>query len=173
MSAVVVGYVPSPEGEAALKQGVVEARLRGVRLLVVNNTRGDALVDDRFVQGGPVQELQARLDELDVPTELRQPVRGGQATRRAGSSQRTAAGQSSQRIGRVGTRPRRSCDGRGPSRMGPGRNRPPPEHRGHDRWGGGPRGRGPPRGPALSRPDDGLQPALLRHPGVRGRRDHI
>jgi len=76
MSAVVVGYVPSPEGEAALKQGVVEARLRGVRLLVVNNTRGDALVDDRFVQGGPVQELQSRLDELDVPTELRQPNEG-------------------------------------------------------------------------------------------------
>jgi nucleotide-binding universal stress UspA family protein len=76
MSAVVVGYVPSPEGEAALEQGIVEARLRGVRLLVVNNTRGDALVDDRFVQGGPVEALQSRLAELDVATELRQPNEG-------------------------------------------------------------------------------------------------
>ena len=76
MSAVVVGYVPSPEGEAALEQGIVEARLRGVRLLVVNNTRGDSLVDDRFVQGGPVEALQSRLAALDVPTELRQPNEG-------------------------------------------------------------------------------------------------
>jgi nucleotide-binding universal stress UspA family protein len=76
MSAVVVGYVPSPEGEAALEQGILEARLRGTRLLVVNNTRGDSLVDDRFVQGGPVEALQSRLAALDVPTELRQPNEG-------------------------------------------------------------------------------------------------
>lgn len=73
MSAVVVGYVPSPEGRAALETGVAEARLRGVRLVVVNTTRGDALVDDRFLAGDELAGLRAELDALDLETELRQP----------------------------------------------------------------------------------------------------
>ena len=76
MSAVVVGYVPSPEGDAALEQGIEEARRRGVRLVVVNTTRGDALVDDRFLQGAKVEAVAARLAELDVAAELRQPSTG-------------------------------------------------------------------------------------------------
>jgi nucleotide-binding universal stress UspA family protein len=76
MSGVVVGFVPSPEGRAALDRGILEARLRGVPLVVVNSTRGDALVDDRYVQGAHVAELRAELDALDVPTELRQSNAG-------------------------------------------------------------------------------------------------
>lgn len=72
MSAVVVGYVPSPEGRAALERGVLEARLRKVGLVVVNTTRGDALVDERFVQGEDTTALAAELAALDVPAELRQ-----------------------------------------------------------------------------------------------------
>jgi len=72
MSAVVVGYVPSAEGRAALARGVEEARLRAARLVVVNTTRGDSLVDERYVQGAEVDALQAELAALDVPTELRQ-----------------------------------------------------------------------------------------------------
>ena len=72
MSGVVVGYVPNPEGRAALARGVVEARFRGVRLVVVNATRGDALVDERYLQGSAVAALEAELAALDVPAELRQ-----------------------------------------------------------------------------------------------------
>ena len=74
MSAVVVGYVPSPEGRAALATGIVEARLRGGRLVVVNTTRGDALVDDRYLAGEGLAGLRAELEALDVPAELRQPA---------------------------------------------------------------------------------------------------
>ena len=42
MTAVVVGYVPPPEGRAALARGITEAQLRGTRLIVVNATRGSA-----------------------------------------------------------------------------------------------------------------------------------
>lgn len=42
MAAVVVGYVASPEGEAAIHQGVAEARLRGARLVVVYSDHGAA-----------------------------------------------------------------------------------------------------------------------------------
>jgi len=45
---IVVGYVPTPEGRAALDRAVEEARLRGLRLVVVNASRGDALVDTRY-----------------------------------------------------------------------------------------------------------------------------
>jgi nucleotide-binding universal stress UspA family protein len=76
MSAVVVGYVPSPEGQAALEQGIEEARLRGARLVVVNSSRGDALVDERFLQGAHAEELRTRLAALDLAAELRQQSSG-------------------------------------------------------------------------------------------------
>ena len=76
MNAVIVGYVPSAEGRAALDRGIVEARLRGLRLVVANTTRGDALVDDRYVQGDKADELQAELAALDIPAELRQVSTG-------------------------------------------------------------------------------------------------
>jgi nucleotide-binding universal stress UspA family protein len=76
MSAVVVGYVPGPEGRAALARGVEEARFRRTRLVVVNTTRGDALVDERYLQGGAVDALAAELAALDVEAELRQDGSG-------------------------------------------------------------------------------------------------
>ena len=73
MSAVVVGYVPSPEGRAALTTGIAEARLRHARLVVVNTTRGDAPVDDRYLAGEGLAGLRVELAALDIPAELRQP----------------------------------------------------------------------------------------------------
>ncbi len=73
---VVVGYVPRPEGRAALDRAVEEARLRGSRLVVVNASRGDAYVDAGYA---PVQEIElvrSRLAEAGVEHELRQLVRG-------------------------------------------------------------------------------------------------
>lgn len=77
MSAVVVGYVPSPEGRAALDRGIVEARLRQLPLVVVNAIQGDALGDERFVGGDAVAALQTELDGLDIQAELRQIDAGG------------------------------------------------------------------------------------------------
>lgn len=71
-SAVVVAYVPTPQGEAALLAGIDEARDRGGRLIVVNATRGDSLVDSRFLQGAAVESLERRLAALSLDAELRQ-----------------------------------------------------------------------------------------------------
>jgi nucleotide-binding universal stress UspA family protein len=76
MTAVVVAYVPRPEGRAALARGIAEAQLRETRLVVVNGTRGDALVDERFVQGTVRDDLAAELAQAPVPAELRQPSDG-------------------------------------------------------------------------------------------------
>ena len=76
MGAVVVGFVPGPRGEAALLHAIEECRRRHARLVVVNSSRGDALVDERFVQGDELRRLQDELTVSGVPAELRQPVRG-------------------------------------------------------------------------------------------------
>jgi nucleotide-binding universal stress UspA family protein len=76
VSAVVVGYVPNPEGRAALAKGVEEARFRGARLVVVNTPRGDDPGDERHLQDGAVAALRAELDALDVDAELRQASDG-------------------------------------------------------------------------------------------------
>jgi nucleotide-binding universal stress UspA family protein len=41
MATVVAGYVPKPEGDAALRAGVEEARRRGARLVVVHAVGDD------------------------------------------------------------------------------------------------------------------------------------
>lgn len=63
---IVLGYVPTPEGEAAFAAAVDEARLRGLRLILVNTSRGDALVDPRYVLDDDVPALEQRLQETGV-----------------------------------------------------------------------------------------------------------
>jgi nucleotide-binding universal stress UspA family protein len=77
---IVVGYAPGPPGEAALRRGVEEARLRGGRLVVVNSSRGDALVDRRFAQAEDLARVERTLAETGVPWSLHQPVRGREAS---------------------------------------------------------------------------------------------
>jgi len=69
---VVVGYVPNQYGEAALDAGVQEARRRGVELVVVNTSRGEALVDPRFASRAALDALDSRL--AGVEHEVRQNV---------------------------------------------------------------------------------------------------
>lgn len=75
---VVVAYAPTHEGEAALATAFQEAALRGTDVVVVNASRGDAWVDDAFVQGESLARLRSLLVGAGVPTELRQPVRGNE-----------------------------------------------------------------------------------------------
>jgi len=71
---VVIGFIPNPYGEAALEAGIEEARRRGTGVLVVNATRGDSLVDPKYVGESGWTELQNRLDQLDIPHDARQAM---------------------------------------------------------------------------------------------------
>ena len=71
---VVVGYIPNKYGEAALVEGIEEARRRRTGLVVVNATRGDALVDRRYVGAEALAALQQRLEGLDLAHEVRQAM---------------------------------------------------------------------------------------------------
>ena len=89
---VVVGFVPGPRGEAALQHAVEECRRRDARLVVVNTSRGDSLVDERFLQGEDLERLEAQLAAAGVPAELRRPMRGRDvADELAGVVQETSA----------------------------------------------------------------------------------
>ena len=77
---IVVGYVPTPEGEAALDAAIAEARLRDQPLHVVNSSRGDALVDSRFASGEALEQARARLDAAGVVYEIDQRVAGHEAS---------------------------------------------------------------------------------------------
>jgi nucleotide-binding universal stress UspA family protein len=78
MGAVVVGYVPKPEGGAAVDQGIAEARLRGSALIVVNSHRGGRDYDDKTSARSEqdLAELDAKLKESGLTYEVRQLVRG-------------------------------------------------------------------------------------------------
>ncbi|MGI5375197.1 universal stress protein [Streptomyces sp. CA-251387] len=69
---ILVGYVPSPEGEAALRAGIDEARRRGEKLLVVNTSRGDAIVDPRFAQEPDLTHVRQDLAALGIDFDIRQ-----------------------------------------------------------------------------------------------------
>jgi nucleotide-binding universal stress UspA family protein len=71
---VVVGYIPDQFGEAALAAGIEEAGRRNTDLVVVNATKGDALVDRRYVGEAGLAELRAKLVSADVRSEVRQAM---------------------------------------------------------------------------------------------------
>ena len=78
MGAVVVGYVAKPEGEAAVEQGIAEARLRHATLIVVNSHRGGREFDDdaSLQSDRDLKALEAKLKESGLDYEVRQLVRG-------------------------------------------------------------------------------------------------
>ncbi len=78
MGTIVVGYVPKPEGRAALRRGAEEATLRGCRLVVVNSHRGGREFDqdDALESEAQLEEVKRELAGAGVEHEVRQLVRG-------------------------------------------------------------------------------------------------
>lgn len=78
MATVVVGYVPKPEGEAALDRAIDEAKLRGIKLVVVNSHRGGPDFDGpaAIKVEAEMDAVKAKLDTSGVEYDLRQLVRG-------------------------------------------------------------------------------------------------
>ncbi len=71
---VVVGYVPTPEGEAALDAAVDEARARSVPLVVVMGERGHRSEPDEVA--ARANAARARLESAGLAYEVRQTTRG-------------------------------------------------------------------------------------------------
>lgn len=71
---IVVGYVPKPEGRAALTAALDEADRRGESLYVINTSRGEAYVDRSYASPDDLHQVRQVLDESGVPYELEQHV---------------------------------------------------------------------------------------------------
>lgn len=78
MGTVVVGYVPKPEGEAALTAAIAEAKLRSSTLVVVNSHRGgDSFDGEKAARiDSEMDAVKAKLEASGVEFEIRQLVRG-------------------------------------------------------------------------------------------------
>jgi nucleotide-binding universal stress UspA family protein len=77
---IVVGFVPTKEGRAALTRAVEEARMRRARLVVINSNRGGRDFDEDSTRAAEA-ELRRVNDELDgegLELEVRQLVRGNE-----------------------------------------------------------------------------------------------
>lgn len=75
---IVVGFVPRPEGRAALRRAAEEARLRSSRLVVINSNRGGPHLDDEdsIKHEQELADVRADLDAAGIEHEVRQLVRG-------------------------------------------------------------------------------------------------
>jgi nucleotide-binding universal stress UspA family protein len=76
--AIVVGFVPTNEGRAALRRAAEEARLRSTRLVVINSNRGgkDLAADEAARYEAELETVKSQLVEAGVDHEVRQLVRG-------------------------------------------------------------------------------------------------
>lgn len=75
---IVVGYLKSPEGEAALEHGIAEARLRGSRVVVVHSMRGGQRdeAEQSIAYRRELEAVRARLLAEGVDGDVRELVRG-------------------------------------------------------------------------------------------------
>lgn len=74
MSTVVVGWTPDEYGAVALEHAVAEAGRDGRTVVLVNASRGDALVDQRWASPDQLDDVRRGLEAAHVPVEVRQVV---------------------------------------------------------------------------------------------------
>lgn len=71
---IVVGYTPDVYGRAAVDHAAAEALEKRERLVVVNATAGQSLVDKRFAHEDEITALTARLQSEGLDVEVRHEV---------------------------------------------------------------------------------------------------
>jgi len=71
---IVVGYTPNEYGQVALEHGIAQARALDRRLVVVNATKGDAYVDNRFATRSQVGDVDKVLSSTGLDYDLRQTL---------------------------------------------------------------------------------------------------
>jgi nucleotide-binding universal stress UspA family protein len=76
---IVVGFVPTPEGSAALAYAIAEARRSDKTLVVISSSRGEALVDKRYAARPEIDGIEQRLGQEGIKHVILQPVRGHDA----------------------------------------------------------------------------------------------
>ena len=73
---ILVGYIPTPQGEAALAAAIAEAKAHDESVLVINMSRDDKLVDAHRADSSDLDRLDADLAESGVAHEVRRIEHG-------------------------------------------------------------------------------------------------
>ncbi|WP_068401746.1 universal stress protein [Kribbia dieselivorans] len=75
---IIVGYLATPEGKAALERAISEAELRKSKLIVVNSARGGSSFtgEDAVKSEEELKKVEERLGAAGIEFEVRQLVRG-------------------------------------------------------------------------------------------------
>jgi nucleotide-binding universal stress UspA family protein len=78
-STIVVGYIPTPEGIAALEAAKAEALLLRARLVVVNTGDHGNFATNRFATAQDVDAIDSELGQAGLDHEVVQPAGGSSA----------------------------------------------------------------------------------------------
>lgn len=70
---IMVGYVPTPVGEAAVASAITEAQLRKEELLIVNSVREGSRVDKSVASDEDLQRLQKTADDAGITSRVLRP----------------------------------------------------------------------------------------------------
>ena len=73
---IVIGYVPSQVGEAALEAGLAEAAVRGDDVVILNSPRRRSTVDGELIDAAAADALVARAAALGVSARVDQSDHG-------------------------------------------------------------------------------------------------
>ena len=73
---IVIGYVPSQVGEAALEAGLAEAVARGDEVVILNSPRRRSTVDGELIDAAAADALVARAAALGVSARVDQSDHG-------------------------------------------------------------------------------------------------
>ena len=73
---IVIGYVPTPVGEAALEAGLAEAKAHGDDVVVLNSPRRRSTVDGELIDQAAADELVARAAAAGVTARVDQSDHG-------------------------------------------------------------------------------------------------
>ena len=73
---IVVGYLPTPEGSAAVDNAMTRANESGARLVVVNTGRNGDYSHPNFATSQDLDALDAELTDAGIDHEIRQPTSG-------------------------------------------------------------------------------------------------
>jgi nucleotide-binding universal stress UspA family protein len=79
LGTIVVGYLPTPEGVAALEHAKEWARSESARVVVVNTGRNGDYAHPNFATSEDVDAIEAELGEAGIDHEVKQPTDGKSA----------------------------------------------------------------------------------------------